>query len=169
MKVILREDVEHVGVMGDTVKVANGYARNFLLPQQLAVVADSASAKQIKHELDIIRRRDEKRKAELAKVAKSLEGVSLEIKMRAGEGDKLFGSVTNGHIADKLAEKGFAINRKQINLPEPIKQLGIFTVSVKLGGGIEGSVKVWVTGEHDEVTTSTAAATASAEVPEAAV
>lgn len=165
MNVILREDVEHLGLMGDKVKVANGYARNFLLPNRLAVMADSASAKQIEHELAIIRRRDEKRKAELNKVAKTLEGVTVEIKMRAGEGDKLFGSVTNGHIADMLAEKGLDINRKQIVLAEPIKSLGIFTVAVKLGGGIEGSVKVWVTGEQDEVTTE-APAEAAAEEPE---
>jgi large subunit ribosomal protein L9 len=146
MNVILCDDVENLGEMGQTVKVADGYARNFLIPRRLAVKADSASAKQIEHELSIIKRREEKRRAEQSKIAKELEKITVEIKVRAGEGDKIFGSVTAGHIAEKLAEMGQEINRKTIVLAEPIKSLGIFKVAVKFPGGIEAQIKVWVTG-----------------------
>lgn len=146
MKVILCDDIDNLGEMGQTVRVADGYARNFLIPRRLAVQADTASAKQIEHELAIIKRREEKRRAEQAKVAKSLEKLTVEIQVRAGEGDKIFGSVTAGHIAEKLGEMGQDINRKSIVLPEPIKSLGIFKVGVKFPGGIEAELKVWVTG-----------------------
>lgn len=146
MNVILCDDIENLGEMGQTVKVADGYARNFLIPRRLAVKADSASAKQIEHEMAIIKRREEKRRAEQAKIAKELEKITVEIKVRAGEGDKIFGSVTAGHIAEKLAEMGQEINRKTIVLAEPIKSLGIFKVAVKFPGGIEAQIKVWVTG-----------------------
>ena len=146
MKVILRDDVDNLGEMGQTVKVADGYARNFLIPRKLAVQADSASAKQIQHELALIKRREEKRRAEQSKFAKELEKLTVEIQVRAGEGDKIFGSVTAGHIAEKLAEMGQEINRKSIVLAEPIKSLGIFKVAIKFPGGIEAHLKVWVTG-----------------------
>lgn len=146
MNVILCDDVENLGEMGQTVKVADGYARNFLIPRRLAVKADSASAKQIEHEMAIIKRREEKRRAEQTKIAKELEKLTVEIKVRAGEGDKIFGSVTAGHIAEKLAEMGQEINRKNLVLGEPIKSLGIFKVTVKFPGGIEAQIKVWVTG-----------------------
>ncbi len=144
MKVILCEDVENLGAMGATVKVADGYARNYLIPRKLAVGADSATAKQIEHELAIIKRKEDKRRAELTKFAKQIDGVTTEFQMRAGEEDKLFGSVTNVMIAEKLQEMGHAVDRKSIHLDEPIKSLGIFTVPVKLGSGIEAQVKVWV-------------------------
>lgn len=146
MNVILCDDVENLGEMGQTVKVADGYARNFLIPRRLAVKADSASAKQIEHEMAIIKRREEKRRAEQAKIAKELEKLTVEIKVRAGEGDKIFGSVTAGHIAEKLAEMGQEVNRKNLVLAEPIKSLGIFKVALKFPGGIEAEIKVWVTG-----------------------
>lgn len=150
MKVILCEDVENLGAMGATVKVADGYARNYLIPRKLAVGADSASAKQIEHEMAIIRRREEKRRAELSKFAKQLDGVTVDLKMRAGEEDKLFGSVTNVMIAERLGELGHAIDRKAIHIEDPIKTLGIFTVAVKLGSGIEARLKVWVSSLVEE-------------------
>lgn len=146
MKVILCDDVDNLGEMGQTVKVADGFARNYLIPRKLAVQADSASAKQIEHELAIIKRREEKRRAEQSKFARELEKLTVEIQVRAGEGDKIFGSVTAGHIAEKLAEMGHEVNRKTIVLDEPIKSLGIFKVAVKFPGGIEAQLKVWVTG-----------------------
>ena len=145
MKVILCEDVPNLGKMGASVKVADGYARNYLLPRKLAVNAESASAKQIDHEMQIIRRREEKLVAAMNQFAKKLEAVTVEIKARAGEEEKLFGSVTNAMIAEKLAELQIEIDRKQIMLDDPIRALGIFTVPVRLGHGIEASLKVWVT------------------------
>ena len=150
MNVILCEDVENLGEMGKTVKVSPGYARNFLIPRKLAVLSDSASAKQIEHEMRIIRKREEKRRAELTLVAKQLEALTIEIKMRSGEGDRLFGSVTNANIAEKLAEMGHAVSRKTIQLTEPIKTLGVHQVPVKLSGGVMASLKVWVTGLAEE-------------------
>lgn len=154
MKVILSQDVPNVGKMGAEVKVADGYARNFLLPRKLAVRTDSATAKQIEHEMRIIRRREEKLRAEYAALAKVIEGLTIEIKARAGEEEKIFGSVTSAQIAEKLAEMGHEIDRKTIVLDEPIKSLGIFSVPVKLGHGVEASVKVWVTPivEEEEAT-----------------
>lgn len=165
MQVILKEDVDHLGEMGETVNVAMGYARNFLLPRGLAVQSDSASAKQIEHELAIIKRRDAKRREVMNKQAKQLGNITLEFKMRAGEGDKLFGAVTSGHIAEKLAEAGHEISKKAIQLAEPIKALGIYTVTVKFASGIEAGVKVWVTGLEDEVTTEPTPAETTEEAP----
>ena len=153
MRVILSEDVASLGRMGATVNVADGYARNFLLPRKLAVRADSGSAKQLEHETRVIRKREEKQRAALAALAKTLEGVTVEIKARAGEEDKIFGSVTAGHVADKLAELGHQIDRKAIVLEEPIRSLGIFGVPVRLASGIEATIKVWVTAIEEEETT----------------
>ena len=157
MNVILCENVDNLGVMGQQVKVADGYARNYLIPRKLAVQADSATAKQIEHELRIIKRREEKQRAALTVVADKLRAVTLEFKMRAGEEDKIFGSVTTAMIAEQLAEAGYEVTRKQVILEEPIKSLGIFSVTVKLFPGIEAPVKVWVTGLQDEISTSTEA------------
>ena len=158
MNVILCENVDNLGVMGQQVKVADGYARNYLIPRKLAVQADSATAKQIEHELRIIKRREEKQRAALTVVADKLRAVTLEFKMRAGEEDKIFGSVTTAMIAEQLAEAGYEVTRKQVILEEPIKSLGIFSVTVKLFPGIEAPVKVWVTGLQDEISTSAEAA-----------
>jgi large subunit ribosomal protein L9 len=150
MKVILCQDVANVGRMGASVSVAEGYARNYLLPRKLAVQADSGSAKQIDHEMKIIRRREERRRAEMTEVAKKMETLTIEIKARAGEEEKIFGSVTTANIAEKLGEAGYVIDKKQIVLDEPIKSLGIFIVPVRLAPGIEASVKVWVSPIEEE-------------------
>jgi len=144
MKVILCEDMDHLGEMGQTVKVAPGYARNFLLPRRLAVAADSATAHQIEHEMRIIKKREEKRRKELAEVAKGLSGIRVEFKAKAGESGKLFGSVTNLHIAQKLEEMGHAVSRKKILLTDPIKTLGDHPVIVRLKSGIETKINVVV-------------------------
>ncbi len=155
MNVILCEDVENLGVVGQKVTVADGYARNFLIPRKLAVPVDAASAKQIEHELRIIRKREERRRAELTALARQIEGLTLEFEMRAGEHDKLFGSVTSAMIAEKLAEAGFKVSKKAVVLEEPIKALGIYSVTIHLAGGIEAGVKVWVKGLEGEITTET--------------
>lgn len=152
MKLILCEDVDNLGHMGETVNVADGYARNFLVPRKLAVPVASASAKQIAHELGIIRRREEKVRAQQMDLAKRMEGVSIEIKVRAGEGDKIFGSVTSAQIAEQLTALGHTVDKKMVQLKENIKELGIFPVPVKLGKGVEASVKVWVTAIEPENT-----------------
>ena len=149
MKIILCENVPNLGQMGATVNVAPGYARNYLIPRKLAVQSDSATAKQIEHEMRIIKRREERRRAEVAAFAKQLEGLTLEVMARAGEEDKIFGSVTTAVISEKLAEQGHTIEKKYIVLDEPIRSLGIHSVPVQLGMGVKANVKVWVKKEED--------------------
>jgi large subunit ribosomal protein L9 len=144
MKVILCEDVDNVGEMGQTVKVSPGFARNFLIPRRLAVSADSASAHQVEHEMRIIKKREEKRRKELAEVAKGMNGLRVQFTAKVGEEGKLFGSVTNLHIANKLAEHGHTISRKKIVLAEPIKTLGEHKVTVRLKTGIEAKIIIVV-------------------------
>lgn len=163
MKVILSENVPNLGEMGQTVKVADGYARNFLLPRRLAVPAESGSAKEIEHHVRMIKKREEKRKVELQQVAKQLSNVSIEIKARSGEEDKLFGSVTTAQIAEKLKEQGHAIDRRSIRLDEPIKTLGVYSVPVALGHGVEANIKVWVASENPPPPPAPAATPAPAE------
>lgn len=162
MKVILCQHVANLGEMGDTVNVSGGYARNYLIPRKLAVSVDSASANQIEHELRMIKKREEKVRARLRDVAKEMESVTLEFKMRAGEDEKLFGSVTSAHIADRLRTLGHEVDRKGIRLAEPIKSLGIYLVPVKLGSGVEANIRVWVMAEQPE---TSAAEEAEAPVP----
>ena len=150
MKVILSENVANLGKMGAEVDVAKGYARNYLLPRKLAVRADSSTAKQIAHEKRIIQRREEKRRTAFAQLAAQIENISLEFKVLAGEDEKIFGSVTSGNIAEKLAELGHSIDRKAIMLEEPIKSLGIFAVPVRLSGDTEANLKIWVSALEKE-------------------
>ena len=149
MKVILCEHVSNLGEMGDTVSVADGYARNYLIPRKLAVQSDSASAKQIEHERRRIKKREEKVRGALQDVAEKLGALTVEITMRAGEDEKLFGSVTTANIAARLKELGHEVDRKSVGLTEPIKTLGVFSVPVKMGSGVEANVKVWVSAEQE--------------------
>ena len=151
MKVILCEDVINLGAMGETVKVADGYARNFLLPRNLAVSADSASAKEIDHQLRIIKKREAERREQLKDVAQKIAELSVTITMKAGEGGKLYGSVTNTMIAEQLKEAGHLIDRRNIKIDEPIKGLGDHEVTLKLGSGVEAALKVVV--EADQTVT----------------
>lgn len=150
MKVILCQDIEKLGKVGETIEVSDGFARNFLIPRKFAVSIQSSSAAEIRHHLEIIQRREAKRKAEMESVAKQLNAITVEFKMRAGDEEKLFGSVTSAMIAEKLQKMHFNIDRKQVMLEEPIKTLGIFSVPVKLGSGVTADVKVWVSQLTDE-------------------
>lgn len=147
MKCILCEDVEHLGSIGEEVNVAAGYARNFLFPRRLAVGLETGTARQIEHELRIIRRREETRRTELKGVMGTLEKLVVEITARAGEEGKLFGSVTSLHIAQKLAELGYKVDRKKIKMREPIKSLGVHEIALQLMSGVQGKIKVTVIGE----------------------
>ena len=150
MKVILCEDVDNLGDMGDTVSVAPGYARNYLLPRKLAVVADSASAKRIEHEMRIIKKREAKRREGLAEVARTLDAVQVVFKAKAGAEGKLFGSITTLHIAERLHELGHPVNRRKIQLADPIKFLGEHDIVVRLASGIDAMLKVIVEAEESE-------------------
>jgi large subunit ribosomal protein L9 len=144
VKVILREDVSNVGKTGDTIVVADGYGRNFLLPRGLAVQASTKNVKMLEHQKKLIQARQSKLRQESQDLAKRLEAVSCTIARKAGEEDKLYGSVTARDIADAVKQQGILLDRKRILLSEPIKKLGVFSVSVQLHPDIVGNVKVSV-------------------------
>ena len=132
MEVILREDIEKLGSRGQIVKVADGYARNYLLPQRLAVAATAANKKIIEQERQAHLRREAKEKASAEDLARMMTGVAVTIAQKAGELEQLFGSVTSKDIAEALERQGYTIDRRKIHLEEPIKQLGEFKVPIRL-------------------------------------
>src|SRR5579884_4528948 len=130
MEVILREDIEKLGSRGQVVKVAPGFARNFLLPKRLAVAATDSNKKIVEQERQAALRRDAKEVADASELAKMLANVSVTIAQKAGENDQLFGSVTAKDIAAALEKQGYTIDRRKVHLEEPIKQLGDFRASL---------------------------------------
>jgi len=144
MRVILLKDVEKVGSQGDIVRVKDGYARNLLIPRGLAAPTGSGKARHIEHQRKLVDDRRRKEMKEAEKVASSLSEVSVEIPVHVGEEDKLYGSVTNADIAAALAAKGYDIDRRKIEIDEPIKALGVYSVKVHVGPGMAATPKVWV-------------------------
>jgi large subunit ribosomal protein L9 len=144
MEVILRQAVENLGKPGDVVKVTNGYARNFLLPRGIAFEATPGNLKRIAQEKDRLQAAENERKAAAEKLAEKLEQVSLTFSARVGEEGKLFGSVTTADIAQQLESQGFDIEKRQIDLHEPLKALGVFRVPVRLHAEVKPEIKVWV-------------------------
>ncbi|MBI4683867.1 MAG: 50S ribosomal protein L9 [Nitrospirae bacterium] len=132
MKVILKEDVKNLGKMGDTVNVAEGYARNFLLPKKLAVEALTENIKALEHQKKTIQEKAKKIKNTSADLSERIVSLAISIKAKAGEGDRLFGSITSMDIADALKNAGIDIDRKKIILEEPIKRIGSYSVGIKL-------------------------------------
>lgn len=147
MKLILREDVYNLGKSGDLVNVKEGYARNYLLPRNLAMLASSANVRQLEHEKQVIELRQQKLKGGAQEQAKKLEGVKVSIKRKVGEQDKLFGSVTALDIAEALAAAGHKLDRRLIHLPEPIKAVGEFGVEIRLHREVTAKLTVTVVGE----------------------
>ena len=144
MQVILRDRLENLGGAGDVVNVKPGYARNYLIPQGLAFPATDANVKRIEREKAQVAKRANEELQSARQRAATFEGVSVTFTARAGEEGKLFGSITNSDIAEKLAEQGIEIDRKQIQLDEPIKALGVFSVPVRLHAEVRPELKVWV-------------------------
>jgi len=144
MKVILREDVEGVGTAGQTVEVKGGYGRNFLVPRNMAIPATRANLKAIGeiNKQKEIRERKSRRQAEVVK--DRVEKLELSIEVLVGEEEKLFGSVTNGDIADMLAKNGVTIDKRAIQLEAPIKVLGVYTVPLKVDRDVTANLKLWV-------------------------
>ncbi|HWP81618.1 MAG TPA: 50S ribosomal protein L9 [Bacteroidota bacterium] len=147
MKVILRQDFEKLGRVGDVKEVKDGYARNYLIPRKIAYEATASAIQMLEEEKKMLAKRLEKEKKSAETLAVELEKVSLTIKMKVGEDDKLFGSVTSQMISDALKEKGIELDKRQIELEDTIKSLGIYDVPVKLQGGVTSKVKVWVVRE----------------------
>lgn len=147
MKVILRQDFEQLGKIGDLVDVKDGYARNYLIPRNIVYQATQSAMQLLEEEKKQNAKRMEKQKKDAEKTVTQLEKASVTIKMKVGEDDKLFGSVTSQMISDVLREKGVSIDKRQIELEDSIKSLGIYDVKVRLQGGVAGTVKVWVVRE----------------------
>jgi large subunit ribosomal protein L9 len=147
MKVILREDVPHLGQSGAIVTVKPGYARNYLIPQGLAAIATSRNIKEMEHKLREIQRQIDAAKAEADEVKARLAELSVTLSKPAGENEKLFGSVTARDIVGALETEGVKIDRRRIVIEEPIKALGVYNVGVKLHGGVMAELKVWVVKE----------------------
>jgi large subunit ribosomal protein L9 len=142
MEVILKEDVVKLGSRGDVVKVAAGYGRNYLLPKKLAIEANAANKAVVAQMKASAVRRNAKEKAGAEELAKQIDAVVVNFTRKAGEGDHLFGSVTSSDIAAELSKKSFDIDRRKIQLHEPLKQLGDFTIAVKLHREVTAHFKV---------------------------
>lgn len=147
MKVILRRDHESLGKIGDIIEVKDGYARNFLLPRGIAYAALSGNLKALEEEKKAVEKKNLQELKAAESLAAELETVSVTIPVQVGEEDKLFGTVTTQMIADALKEKGHDIDKRKIEIEEPIKALGIYGVSIKLHQNVSAKIKVWVVRE----------------------
>jgi large subunit ribosomal protein L9 len=144
MDVILRHAVENLGKPGDVVKVKNGYARNYLLPHNLAYEATPGNLKRIQQERARLEAAEGQRRDAAQEIATKLEQVSLTFSARVGEEGKLFGSVTAADITQQLEQQGFHLEKRQIDLHEPIKSLGVYRVPVRLHADVKPEIRVWV-------------------------
>jgi large subunit ribosomal protein L9 len=146
IELILRENVESLGLRGDVVKVADGYARNYLLPRKLALPVTEGNRRRIEHERKILGAREAQEKQQAESLAARLSQVECVIERRVGEHDTLYGSVTSADIADALAQKDFQIEKRKVQLAEPIKQLGAFTVPIRIHREVTAQITVKVAG-----------------------
>jgi large subunit ribosomal protein L9 len=144
MKIILREDVESLGLAGETVNVKDGFARNYLIPQKLAYPATRSYSRVFAEEKKLKDNRSARATAQAESLAAKLGNLSLEASVKVGEDDKVFGAVTATDIAVLLADKGYEVDKRDILLEEPLKALGIYNVPVKVASEIKAEVKVWV-------------------------
>lgn len=147
MKVILRKNFDQLGKVGDIVSVKDGYARNYLIPRQIAYQATKGNILSLEEEKKQILKKEAKELDSAQKYAAELEKVSVTIPVKVGEEDKIFGSVTHQMIADALKEKGFDVDKRKIDITEPIKSLGIYSVTIKLHPSVSAAVKTWVVRE----------------------
>ena len=150
MEVILRDHVDNLGKRGDIVKVADGYARNYLLPRKLALPATEGNKKHVERERKIVESREAEEKGQAEAIASRLNAIEITIARRTGETDQLYGSVTSSDIADFLKAKGFEIDRRKLILPEPIKSIGEHDVPLKLHREVTVPLKVKVVKEGGE-------------------
>ena len=149
MEVLLLQDVDRLGQAGDIKKVADGYARNYLFPRNLAVAATPGAIKKAEQEREAAARRQAQALTEAQALAQVLDGMSVTFQARAGEGDRLYGSITNGHIAEVLAEKiGQEVDRRKIVLDEPLKELGTHAITIRLAPEAEAKVTVIIEREE---------------------
>jgi large subunit ribosomal protein L9 len=145
VQVILRQDVDKLGAAGELVRVKPGFARNFLLPRGMAALATGENVKQIEHERRMAMANADKQRKLAEGTAAQIEGLSIELAMQAGEGGRLYGSVTSRDVADALASKGVTVDRKKLVLPDSIKSLGEYEIHAKLGHEVSAKFKLIVT------------------------
>jgi large subunit ribosomal protein L9 len=149
MKVILQETLEGVGNLGDLLDVSPGFARNYLLPRKKAVEADNRNIKEFEHAKRVTAEKAKKERQEIEALAKKISTVSLTISAQVGKDDKMFGSVTAKDIAEGLVEQGYTVDRRKIQLTQPIKELGTFAIAIKLPRDVAASVSVHVVKKQD--------------------
>jgi len=166
--VLLREDVNNLGARGEIVKVKAGYARNYLLPRKLAVEATPGNVKQIEAERGALLKKEAREKATAEAQSSVMKSVHLNFERKVGEHGLLYGSVTAMHIADALKEKGYEVDRRRVHLPEPIKETGDYTITVRLHREVNVEIPVTVTGEGGARTAGAAATPEPAEATETA-
>lgn len=147
-EIILKQDVENLGETGEVVDVKPGYARNYLLPQGMAVPATEGNLERIHEERRRVERSEERQREEAEELASVLGGRSITFHVRAGEEGRLYGSVTASDITDELADEGIAVDRRRLVLDEPIKELGVYNVAVDLHEDVRPELKIWVVAEE---------------------
>ena len=150
MKVILKDDIEKLGTAGNIVNVADGYARNYLFPRNLAVPATKGNTRSIEEIKKQKQFRENKRRREAEKIKEKLEKLSLTAEVQTGEEDKVFGSVTAANIATLIEKQGIEIDRRKIHLDEPLKALGVYTIEIKLATDVTAGVKLWIVKKEEE-------------------
>jgi len=144
VNVILLQDIEKLGFLGDKIKVKDGFGRNYLLPRNMAIEATPGAVRVLEQKKKQKERLEVKIKGEAGKLADKIKNVSLTIAAESGEEDKLFGSITTEMIKEALKSEGFDIDKKKIELPEPIKKLGVYNVDVRLHSDVKTQIRVWV-------------------------
>jgi large subunit ribosomal protein L9 len=147
MKIILRSDIDRLGKIGEVVNVAPGFARNYLIPKKLAYSATAGNLKRIEFEKRRAEQMSARELEETRKLAAKIKDLSLTFQVKVGEEEKLYGSVTAADISEEAAKQGFDIDRRKVVLDEPIKQLGVYTVGVRLHPEVTAEIKVWVVKE----------------------
>lgn len=147
MEVVLMKDYENLGKALDVVPVKNGYARNFLIPQGIAVPATEGNKKRVAEAKNIAEKREGKKIAEAKEIADKIAEIPCTIPVKVGEEDKIYGSVSSQEISDFLKKEGFNVEKRQVALEEPIKQLGVYTVTINLYRTVSANLKVWVVKE----------------------
>lgn len=144
MKIILREDLKKLGKCGEVVEVKDGFARNYLIPKNLAIPATKGNLKAIEEVVRQKKLRDNKSLRKDQRLKADIEKISVTAEVAVGEEDKVFGSVTTQQIAELMKEKGFVIDRHQIELDEPLKALGVYTIPIKISSDVQANLKLWV-------------------------
>jgi large subunit ribosomal protein L9 len=144
MKVILNQDVDNLGRIGDVVKVRDGYARNFLLPRRLAAIANEGNKAALDHHMRVVEKKRAKSLSEAKKLASQIEKISVTVAKQVGEEEKIFGSVTTAELEELLSNEGIKVNRKDIVLDDEVKKVGVYSARVKIHQDVSAKFKVWV-------------------------